>query len=135
MTENNAVVIDNGSGVVKAGLAGDEHPRIKFPAIVGYPRNGQQMIGVGAKDEYVGEEALKLSSVLKLKYPIESGIVQEWEEMEKVWEHTFANELRVDPSEHKVLITEAPNNPRANREKMCAIMFETFGVDGFYVAI
>ena len=134
MDTNNAVVIDNGSGVIKAGLAGQAGPSIKFPSIVGYPRNAAN-IGMAAKDEYVGDEALKLSSVLKLKYPIESGIVQEWEEMEKVWEATFANELRVDPSEHNVLITEAPNNPRANREKMCAIMFETFGVQGFYVAI
>merc|ERR1711998_78184 len=71
-----------------------------------------------------------MRGVLKLKYPIESGIVGEWELMEKVWAYCFENELRVDPSEHNVLLTEAPGNPKANREKMTEIMFEQFQVTG-----
>ena len=76
-----------------------------------------------------------MRGVLNLAYPIESGIVKEWELMGKVWEHCFSNELRVDPSEHKVLLTEAPGNPKANREKMTCMMFETYNVQGLYVAI
>ena len=44
-------------------------------------------------------------------------------------------ELRVSPDEHPVLMTEAPNNPKANREKMMEIMFEKFNVPSFYLAI
>jgi len=93
------------------------------------------MIGVESKSEYIGDEAQKMRGVLKLSYPIESGIVTNWNEMEKVWDYCFSNELRCDPSEHKVLLTEAPGNPKANREKMTQLMFETFQVQGLYVAI
>lgn len=76
-----------------------------------------------------------MRGVLNLKYPIESGIVTDWENMEKVWAYCFSNELRVDPQEHRILLTEAPNNPKANREKMTTLMFETFQIHGLYVSI
>ena len=135
MDGEKAIVIDNGSGVIKAGFSGDNQPSVKFPSIVGIPRSDKQMVGVESKSEYIGDEAQKMRGVLNIKYPIESGIVTEWGQMEKVWDYCFSNELRVDPSEHKVMLTEAPGNPKANREKMTSLMFETFQVQGLYVAI
>ncbi|KAK8325609.1 hypothetical protein V6Z11_A11G061100 [Gossypium hirsutum] len=112
------LVCDNGTGMVKAGFAGDDAPRAVFPSIVGRPRHTGVMVGMGQKDAYVGDEAQSKGGILTLKYPIEHGIVSNWDDMEKIWHHTFYNELRVAPEE---LPTQ--------------IMFETFNVPAMYVAI
>merc|ERR1711861_38870 len=102
-----ALVVDNGSGMCKAGFAGDDAPRAVFPSIVGRPKMPGIMVGMDQKDAYVGDEAQSKRGVLTLKYP----------------------------EEHPVLLTEAPLNPKANRERMTQIMFETFNVPAMYVNI
>ncbi|KAJ6251304.1 actin-2 [Anaeramoeba flamelloides] len=126
-----AIVIDNGSGYIKAGFAGDDQPKCIMPTVAGRPRNQETTSDICI----VGKEAQAKREYLSLKYPIEHGIVTNWTDMEKVWEHTFSNELKTNPEEHPVLLTEAPLNPKANREKMVEIMFETFKVPSTYIAI
>jgi actin len=129
------LVIDNGSSLSKAGFAGDEAPRSVFPSIFGRPKDIRAIAGGQNRDTYVGDEACQRAGILVLKYPIEHGIVKNWDEMERIWHHTFYNELRVDPEERPVLLTDASLNPRANREKMIQLQFETFNVPAFYVQI
>jgi actin beta/gamma 1 len=131
----NAVVIDNCSGNIKAGVAGDDAPRSVFPSVVAYPKYEETMVGMGHKESLVGDEAQGMRGVMKLNYPIDHGIVNNWDDMEKIWQHTFTSELRVSPGEHPVMLTEAPANPKANREKMTQIMFETFNVPKLYISI
>lgn len=130
----NALVIDNGTGMVKAGFASEAKPRVVFPSIVAYPKHAAAT-GAVNKDFYIGEEIQQKRSVCVLKYPVEHGIVRNWDDMIKIWQHTFNNELGVDPREKNVLLTEPPLNPLRNRQKMGEIMFEQFSTGGIWVGI
>merc|ERR1711939_929481 len=140
--EKPAIVVNNGSGMMKAGCSGEDAPKVTFSSVVGYPKQKTALVGTD-KDYYIGEEAQQKRGILILKYPLEHGIVQNWDDMEKVWRHTFDNELRMvvgDDNEADedccgVLLTEAPMNPKDNRERMTQIMFESFNVRRYYVNI
>jgi actin-related protein len=134
-SEERHVIIDNGSGFTKAGFSGEEAPTAVFPCIVGRPKQESIMVGSDKKDYYIGSDAEAKRGILVLKYPIEHGIVENWDDMKAIWEHTFANELRCKSEDHKVLLTEAPLNPKNNRERMIQMMFEDFNVPATYIAI
>lgn len=130
--DTQAIVIDNGSAMIRAGFAGDDAPRTVFPSILG--RNTRNVTGLD-KDVYVGDEAMAKCRVLALTHPVERGLVTQWDDMEKLWHHALYKKLRIAPEEHNVFLTEPPFNPKANRERMTEIMFETFGVRGMYATM
>uniref|UniRef100_A0A8B9TJS4 Uncharacterized protein n=1 Tax=Anas platyrhynchos TaxID=8839 RepID=A0A8B9TJS4_ANAPL len=130
-----AVIFDNGSGLCKAGVAGDSGPRSVITAVVGRSKAKSTMLGAGMKEYYVGEEAQSKRGILSLNYPIDHGIVTSWDDMERIWRHVYEHELRLKAAERPVLLTEAPLNPLQNREKMTEIMFEGFMVPAMYVAV
>ncbi|XP_007573220.1 actin, clone 302-like [Poecilia formosa] len=125
------VVIDNGSGFIKAGFSGPDGPCAVFPSVVGRPR--QDAAG-GQKDRFIGAEALSHRDLLTLKNPIERGVIVDWDDMETIWHHVY-KELHADPVDHPVLLTEAPLSPKPNKEKMTQVMFEAFSPPALYLAM
>lgn len=111
------IIIDNGTGYCKVGFNTEETPRSIFPSCVGYPKYKNEIISSEKKEFYIGQDAEEKRAVLLLNYPIEHGVINNWDDMEKIWGHVFTNELRIDPVEHNIMITEAPLNPKENREK------------------
>jgi centractin len=91
------------------------------------------MAGAAEGDIFVGKRADELRGILTVKYPMAHGVVQDWNDMEVIWRHIYS-EMKVVAEEHPVLLTEAPLNPRKNREKAAEIFFETFGCPALFVS-
>lgn len=121
------VVFDSGSWLFRGGLANREKPSAVFKNVVGRVRN-PGIVGLDIKPFYVGEEAERNRGVLMMRYPMDRGIITNWEDMERVWHHAFYNEIQAAPEQHPILLTEPSLNPKANREKAVHLMFETFDV-------
>ena len=117
---NIPLVLDNGSGMFKAGFAGEDIPRVIFPTVT--------------NSGTIGYEALA-SQVSPLCHPIQQGIVSDWQQMESIWQHTFHNELNVTTEDRPMLLTEAILNPKANRARMIELMFECFNTPSLYIGI
>lgn len=133
---NQPVVIDNGSGIIKAGFAGDHTPKCHFPNYVGKPKYERVMVGALEGDYFVGPKAQEHRGLLSISYPMEHGIVTDWNEMERIWQYIYSkDQLQTFSEEHPVLLTEAPLNPRKNRDKAAEIFFEAFSVPALFVSI
>ncbi|EMT62609.1 Actin-related protein 2 [Fusarium odoratissimum] len=132
------IVLDGGTGFLKVGYAAQNFPEHQYPSIVGRPilRSEEQTDSdVVIKDIMCGDEAAAARTMLQISYPMENGIVKKWDDMEHLWDYTFYEKLKVDPTGQKILLTEPPMNPLKNREKMCEVMFDRYNFGGVYVAI
>ncbi|KAL7411081.1 actin-related protein [Mrakia frigida] len=132
---NNSIVIDNGTGTIKAGFAGQDHPKCFFPTCVGRPKHPRVMAGAVSGDQFIGRKAQELRGLLKLNWPMEGGVVKDWDDMERIWSWVYSEELGTLSEEHPVLLTEAPLNPRQNRDMAAQIFFETFNVPALFTSV
>jgi len=128
---NQSIVVDNGSGSIKAGFAGDETPRLNCRTVVGRDSKSDEkhvnFLNFSTPEGYTGFKNSITAKEIKLEYPIHRGNVVNWEDMETIWNHTFSKELRIDPKEYNILMTEATASPKPTKEKTAQILFETFG--------
>ncbi len=118
---------------------------------MGRPKHVRIMAGAVEGDNFIGKKAQELRGLLKIRYPIEHGIVTDWEDMERIWQYIYTDELKTLSEEvktfnqlfiithfilkHPVLLTEAPLNPRTNRDIAAQIFFETFNVPALFTSI
>ncbi|KAI6363730.1 Actin-like protein [Pyricularia grisea] len=136
LLHNSPIVIDNGSGTIRAGFAGEDLPKCFFPSFVGRPKHLKVLAGALEGDVFIGEKAAtELRGLLKIRYPLEHGIVTDWDDMEKIWGYVYEEGLKVLSEEHPVLLTEPPLNPRSNRDTAAQILFETFNIPALYTSI
>lgn len=135
---NQPVIIDNGTGIMKAGFAGADKPRVIFRSYVGRTKHERVMAGSGAldgSDIFVGTKVDEHRGAFILSYPMENGIINNWDDMERIWDHIYTKEnLNVKSEEHVVLLTESPLNPYSNREKAAEYFFERFNAPGMFCA-
>jgi len=134
MFEQNPIVIDNGSGMIKAGFARNEQHHV-FPCIVGTPKyKKSKVIFLKHRNEkLVGTEDLKCRGMLTLRYPMKNGVIDNIDDMLLIWEH-FYTQISPSSTDNPVLLTEAPLNPEENRKLMIKTFFEKLNVPALYVA-
>eukprot|EP00735_Rhodelphis_limneticus_P015202 TRINITY_DN9385_c0_g1::TRINITY_DN9385_c0_g1_i1::g.28382::m.28382 TRINITY_DN9385_c0_g1::TRINITY_DN9385_c0_g1_i1::g.28382 ORF type:complete len:398 (+),score=113.40,sp/P85515/ACTZ_RAT/60.63/1e-163,Actin/PF00022.14/2.4e-128,MreB_Mbl/PF06723.8/28,MreB_Mbl/PF06723.8/1.9 TRINITY_DN9385_c0_g1_i1:42-1196(+) len=135
-----AVVIDNGTGFLKAGFAGEDRPLVVTPSCIGRPKHEKIMAGALDGDAFVGDKAQEHRGLLSLKYPMEHGTVSDWNDMERIWRYVLKDAMPArrpgfDISDHPVLLTEAPFTPNKNREKTAEIFFETFTAPALFFSM
>jgi actin-related protein 3 len=88
-------------------------------------------------DFHIGDAAIAQAKnpSYAVSYPIQSGQISDWDLMERYWEQSIFQYLRAEPEDHYFLLTEPPLNPPENRENTAEIMFESFNVQGLYIAV
>jgi len=92
---NAPVVLDNGSGTIRAGFAGEDVPKAIFPAFVGRPKHVRAMAGALEGDFFIGNKAQgETRGLLKINYPLEHGIVTDWDDMERIWQYVYSDGLK-----------------------------------------
>lgn len=126
------IVIDNGSGIIKADFAGKDEPSVHFSTVVGiakYPVVSQAGVH---KDFYISNEVFAKAGILDLIHPISYGQIKDWDNMEKIWSHIFSNELKTEPAEHPIFFVDSLNATIEQRQKIAQIFFEKFNVPSVY---
>lgn len=128
-----SVILDCGSHHLRAGYGGEKGPRLDVVSLVGHPRHRGVAIAAGMNGSEVGEEALVKRGMLSVQTPIKDGLVQNWDEIEKLWSHIIFSELRVTPESHCFLTTQTVNSPASQQEKTLELMMETFHVHSLFL--
>lgn len=130
-----AVVLDSGSISCRVGFVGEETPTSTFKSLLATPLKAH--VGVFSADGnevYVGDDAVQKRKLgYRACYPINAGIISEWDRIENLWDYAFSKKLEIDTKDHPIILTDAANNVARAREKIAEIMFERFNFPEIYI--
>jgi len=135
------IVMDNGTGYTKMGFAGmgassNHVPSFVIPTIIAQGKKAKKkQENLDDLDFWIGKEAEAKRANMNVKSPIQDGVIEDWDSMEKFWNRCIYGYLQANPEEHYMLLTEPPLNPPENREFAAEVMFETFQVPGLYIGV
>lgn len=134
ITSSHNVVIDHGTCTTKAGFSTEDTPQCNIPSLVGRGRHKGAMASLGLQETYVGSQAQALRGILALSSPWRQGAVQDWDDLEAVWDHCYNRELGVAPSDLPALLTLPPLISQKEENTMAEILVEKLGLPALYLA-
>ena len=130
---SNVVVLDNGGGLIKAGLGGERNPSTVLPNCLLRPISSKKWITPPPATTNPNSDPLDLTSAA-VRRPLDRGYLINPDLQRDIWAHLFTTLLRVTPSHSSLLLTEPlftlPSIQRATDE----IVFEDFNFKSLYVA-
>ncbi|XP_009893632.1 PREDICTED: actin-like protein 6A [Charadrius vociferus] len=142
--EVGALVFDIGSYTVRAGYAGEDCPKVDFPTAIGVVLerdNGSTLMEIdgdkgkqGGPTYYIDTNALRVPREnMEAISPLKNGMIEDWDSFQAILDHTYKMHIKSEASLHPVLMSEAPWNTRAKREKLTELMFEHYNIPAFFL--
>uniref|UniRef100_A0A480S610 Actin-like protein 6A isoform 1 n=1 Tax=Sus scrofa TaxID=9823 RepID=A0A480S610_PIG len=142
--EVGALVFDIGSYTVRAGYAGEDCPKVDFPTAIGMVverDDGSTLMEIdgdkgkqGGPTYYIDTNALRVPREnTEAISPLKNGMVEDWDSFQAILDHTYKMHVKSEASLHPVLMSEAPWNTRAKREKLTELMFEHYNIPAFFL--
>ena len=123
--DHEALVIDIGTGHLKAGFCFDDAPKHMVPMVLGKARNASVLVGMDQKEWYIGEEAREKAHLLNLRYPVEEGRIRDKDaiqDIRNIIDNLLTHDMLINQEEYKFMVTEPPKNPKEIREEFVQLM-------------
>ena len=123
-----AIAIEIGEDYCNVGFGGEEGPKVCFPPCIGYRKDKIN------NEYFIGLNALEKRFELNINFPFKNGKIRNHDETEKIFDYIFKNELKINPSNHNIMLFDIIINDKESREIIAEILFKTFKVKGLYIA-
>ncbi|KCV69980.1 hypothetical protein H696_03445 [Fonticula alba] len=134
--DNQFIVIDNGSFTIKAGFAGEDRPQALLRTCIGHTKYQKVMSGGDFEPgRMIGNSLQEYRGLFRTTSPIKNGLIENWEDMEALWNHLYSQHLKVSSEDHPVLITDAALSPHKQRLQIAQVLFESYNVPALSIAV